>query len=74
MNCYPADVAFDGFFYHTTILNILDFPHLKFEKLSPLELLFLLWQPGLTQVRLLDVDYLVSVALNDIPESRCKES
>ena len=39
-----------------------------------LELLLLLRQPGLTEVRLLDVDYLVSVALNDIPESRYKES
>ena len=35
-----------------------------------LELLLLLRQPGLTEVRLLDVDYLVSVALNDIPENR----
>ena len=39
-----------------------------------LELLLLLWQPGLTEVRLLYVDYLVSVALNDIPENRYKES
>ena len=38
-----------------------------------LELLLLLRQPWLTQVWLLDVDYLVSVALDDIPESKCQE-